>query len=514
MSLQDAERRVLFPLILARLAMSVVISAARKARAPGEAYYTIHEERAWRVLEQLHQVPFEIARDVLLSAAHGSAPDGTALMTRRRRRLGANLSLSYRAPLHIVRGWKQYLYDADGGEFLDAYNNVAHVGHSHPRVVEAVARQMAVLNTNTRYLHEHVVRYAERLTSALPEPLSVCYFVNSGSEANELALRLARAFTGQRDVIVMEGAYHGNTQRMIDVSAYKFDGPGGEGRPPGVHVVPIPDAYRARLRGGVAGASHVADAVAAIESAGRAPSAFLVESLPSVAGQIVLPPGYLKDAFAAVRAAGGVCIVDEVQVGLGRVGSTFWGFELQSVVPDIVVMGKPLGNGHPIGAVVTTPEIAAAFANGMEYFNTFGGNPVSMAAGLTVLEVLEEEGLQANAARVGSYLLDRLRELQTRHEIIGDVRGAGFFIGVELVRDRETLEPATGETSAVVNALRDRGVLTGTEGPHHNVMKIRPPMCFDRGNADVLVELLDRVLRGSREAPRSGVAIHPRPKLG
>lgn len=497
--LQDVERRLLFPLILARLVMSVVISAARKERAPGQAYYSIHEERAWRVLEQLHDVPFESARDVLFSVAPGESVADAALLTRRRTLLGANLSLSYGAPLHIVRGWRQYLYDTDGREFLDAYNNVAHVGHSHPRVVQAVARQMAVLNTNTRYLHENVLRYAERLTALLPEPLreGVCYFVNSGSEANELALRLARAYTRQRDVIVMEGAYHGNTQRMIEVSPYKFDGPGGQGRSADAHVVPTPDVYRGRVRGGggnVTSASHVAGAVSEIEKVGRAPSAFLVESLPSVAGQIVLPPGYLTEAFATVRAAGGVCVVDEVQVGLGRVGSTFWGFELQGVVPDIVVMGKPLGNGHPLGAVVTTPEIAASFANGMEYFNTFGGNPVSMAAGLAVLDVLEGEGLQQNALRVGSDLLERLRDLQLRHEIIGDVRGTGFFIGVELVRDRETLEPATKETSTVVNALKEAGILMGTEGPYHNVIKIRPPMCFDEGNADFLVDRFDRVL--------------------
>jgi len=494
--LEDAERRLLFPLMLARLAMSVVISAARKERAPGDAYYTVHEERAWRVLEQLHEVPFEFAREVLLAAAADeSAASHSSLVTRRRQLLGGNLSLSYQTHLHIVRGWKQYLYDADGREFVDAYNNVAHVGHSHPRVVQAVARQMAVLNTNTRYLHDGVLQYAERLSAMLPEPLRVCYFVNSGSEANELALRLARAFTGQRDVIVMEGGYHGNTQRMIEVSPYKFDGPGGQGRSPDVHVVPIPrrhpeDPERSEGDEG----SAVSVAVSAIRKNGRAPSAFLVESLPSVAGQIVLPPGYLEGAFAAVRSAGGVCVVDEVQVGLGRVGSKFWGFELQGVVPDIVVMGKPLGNGHPLGAVVTTPEIAASFANGMEYFNTFGGNPVSMAAGLAVLDVLEEEGLQQNARRVGSYLLERLRELQSRHELIGDVRGAGFFIGVELVRDRETLEPATEETAAVVNALKESGILTGTEGPHHNVIKIRPPMCFDQGNADFLVARLSEAL--------------------
>lgn len=496
--LTDAERRVLFPLMLTRLAMSVVISAARKARAPDNAYYTVHEERAWRVLEQLGTMPFHMAEQVLFAARNGKEQE--ALRDKRAARLGENLSLSYRAPLHIVRGWKQYLYDADGREYLDAYNNVAHVGHSHPRVVEAAARQMAVLNTNTRYLHANILEYAERLRAKLPAPLrdGVCWFVNSGSEANELALRLARAHTGQRDVIVTEGAYHGNTQGLVEVSPYKFDGPGGEGRREHVQLVPIPDVYRGEFRdasaAGVEYARFVSDAVERIEELGRRPAAFLVESLPSVAGQIVPPPGYFAEAFRAVRAAGGVCIVDEVQVGFGRVGSRFWGFELQGVVPDIVVMGKPIGNGFPLGAVVTTSAIARSFANGMEYFSTFGGNPVAMAVGLAVLDVIEDEGLQENALRVGSHMLDGLRDLQTRHEVIGDVRGAGLFIGVELVLDRETLEPATAEASRVVNGLAERGILTGTEGPHHNVIKIRPPMVFDEGNADFLVATLGAVL--------------------
>jgi 4-aminobutyrate aminotransferase-like enzyme len=404
-----------------------------------------------------------------------------------------------------VRGWKQYLYDADGREYIDAYNNVAHVGHSHPRVVAAAARQMAVLNTNTRYLHEAILKYAERLVAKCPSPLSVCWFVNSGSEANELALRLARAHTGRAGVIVTEGAYHGNTQRLIEVSPYKFNGPGGAGPGPGVRVVPIPDDYRGAFKRGdrEAGAKYAAQVREAVQvsvHASEPTGAFLVESMPSVAGQIVPPPGYLSAAFDAVRAAGGVCIVDEVQVGFGRTGD-FWGFERQGVVPDIVVMGKPMGNGHPIGAVVTTPEIARSFANGMEYFSTFGGNPVSMTIASTVLDVLEDEGLQENARRVGSFLLGALGDVASRRAIVGDVRGAGLFLGVELVRDRGTLEPATAETSAVVEAMKDRGFLTGTEGPHHNVIKIRPPMCISMADAERLVETLDDVFGSVPPSP-------------
>jgi 4-aminobutyrate aminotransferase-like enzyme len=451
------------------------------------------------VLEQLADVPFDIAQSVLFSACHPERREGSTLRRDRAARLGANLSVSYEEPLHIVRGWKQYLYDADGREYLDAYNNVAHVGHSHPRVVEAASRQMAILNTNTRYLHGAILEYAERLAAMFPSPLSVCWFVNSGSEANELALRLARAHTGRAGVIVTEGAYHGNTQRLIEVSPYKFNGPGGNGPGPDVRVVPIPDDYRGPFKradheAGAKYAGQVAEAVKAAVKSGKPPGAFLVESLPSVAGQIILPPGYLPAAFDAVRGAGGVCIVDEVQVGFGRTGDHFWGFERQGVVPDIVVMGKPMGNGHPIGAVVTTPEIAKSFANGMEFFSTFGGNPVSMKVAMAVLDVLEDEALQENARRVGSFLLDALAQLGTKHEIIGDVRGAGLFLGVELVRDRTTLEPATVETARAVEAMKERGILTGTEGPHHNVIKIRPPMCVSVSDAERLVDTLDLVL--------------------
>jgi 4-aminobutyrate aminotransferase-like enzyme/Ser/Thr protein kinase RdoA (MazF antagonist) len=495
------ERLALFPLILARLAVSVVNSALRHAHQPDDAYITVSAAPAWAILDQVADVPGHIAERVLFAQSDALAglPSRDALRTVRQRSLGPSLSLSYRDPLYLVRGWKQYLYDADGTEYIDAYNNVVHVGHVHPRVVDAIARQAALLNTNTRYLHHLIGEYAERLTALLPAPLQVCYFVNSGSEANELALRLARTHTRQRDVIVSTAAYHGNTQTLVDVSPYKYNGAGGEGRPPWVHEVPLPDVYRGPYRAddpgaGAKYAAHVRESVQAIRAAGRGLCAFLFESLPSVGGQIIPPQGYLTAAYEAVRAAGGICIADEVQVGLGRVGTHTWGFELQGVVPDIVTCGKPIGNGHPLGAVITTPEIAASFANGMEYFNTFGGNPVSMAAGLAVLDVLAEEGLQQHALEVGTQLLTMLRPFTERHALVGDVRGAGLFIGVELVRDRTTLNPADTEAAAVVDALRDRRILTGTDGPYHNVIKIRPPMPFDAGNAERLVAMLDEVL--------------------
>ncbi len=399
------------------------------------------------------------------------------LVSERQRLLGRNLSIAYEKPLNIVRGSMQYLFDAEGRRYLDAYNNVAHVGHCHPKAVAAGQRQMELLNTNTRYLSELILDYAQKLTATLPASLSVCYFVNSGSEANELAIRLARAHTRAREMIVLDHAYHGNTTGLIDLSPYKHNGPGGEGAPSWVHAVPLP-----------ASELEAADVISQIPPH---LCGFIAESLPSVAGQIVLPQGYLKRVYDAVRGAGGVCIADEVQTAYGRIGTHFYGFEMYDVVPDIVVLGKPIGNGHPIGAVITTRAIADSFDNGMEFFSTFGGNNVSCAIGLAVLEVVQEENLQQHALRIGERLLEGLRTLQQRHSLIADVRGSGLFLGVELIRDHD---PATQDANRIVNQLREHAILIGTDGPHHNVLKIRPPMPFGETDADHLVTTLSRVL--------------------
>ena len=430
------------------------------------------------------------------------APERSAeeILKARQAHIGKSLSVSYRNTLKIVRGYRQYLYDECGRAFLDAVNNVPHVGHSHPRVVRAGQLQMAVLNTNTRYLHDNLIRYAERLTETLPDPLRVCFFVNSGSEANDLALRLAQAYTGQKDLLILDGAYHGNLTSLIDISPYKFDGPGGHGAPPSVHKLLMPDPYRGVYKGygreaGAAYARSVREKIEELRGRKTGVCAFIAESLLGCGGQIVLPDGYLEEAYAHVRAAGGVCIADEVQVGFGRVGTHFWGFETQNVVPDILTLGKPIGNGHPLAAVITTPAIADAFANGMEYFNTFGGNPVSCAIGLAVLDVMRDEGLQENALQVGTHLMDGLRSVMTDHAIIGDVRGLGFYIGVELVLDRNTLEPAGDQASYIANRMRDHGILISTDGPLHNVLKIKPPMVFDKANADYLLACLGKILK-------------------
>jgi 4-aminobutyrate aminotransferase-like enzyme/Ser/Thr protein kinase RdoA (MazF antagonist) len=426
-------------------------------------------------------------------------------LPRRKELLGGNLSLSYQKPLKIVRGWRQYLYDETGRAFLDVYNNVPLVGHSHPRVVRAAQEQLALLNTNTRYLHENILRYAERLTALMPKLLQVCFFVNSGSEANELALRLACTYTRSEDVIVLGHAYHGHTNALIDISPYKFDGPGGTGKKSWVHVAPLADDYRGLYRRGeprigAKYASHVGEICEVLRTRGSRPT-FIAETLPSVGGQIVFPQNYLAEAYSHVRNAGGVCIADEVQVGFGRLGTHFWGFETQSVVPDIVVLGKPIGNGFPLAAVVTTREIAEAFNNGMEFFSTFGGNPVASAVGLAVLDVLKEEQLQDQTLRVGKFWIAELQKLQNKHSLMGDVRGSGMFLGLDLVASPETREPAPLLASYVVNRLRDRGILAGTDGPYHNVIKLRPPLIFSEADAALFCSTLESILREDPAQP-------------
>lgn len=418
------------------------------------------------------------------------------LIAKRKQLLLPNLSISYSEPIKFVRGDGVWLIDNYGRAYLDCFNNVCHLGHVHPDVVEALSKQAKLLNTNTRYLHDNIVEYGERLTATLPEGLAVASFACSGSEANSLMLRMARTHTGRNDAIVLDWAYHGTTQELIDLSPYKYKRKGGKGRPDHVHESVIPDGYRAPEEWpaeeyGKRFAENVAEHIELMRRQGRAPAYFMAESIPSVAGQVFLPDGYLKEVYAMVRAAGGLCLADEVQVGFGRVGSHWWAFETQGVVPDAVSMGKPIGNGHPMSAVVTTREVADSFNNGMEYFNTFAGNPVSCAVGLAVLNAIERDDLRGNALDVGNYLLEGFRKMQDRFDIIGDVRGLGLFLGVELVTDRRTKAPATDLARKINDGARARGILMGTEGPHDNVLKMRPPMIFSRDNADHLLDVLN-----------------------
>ncbi|MCW3464648.1 aminotransferase class III-fold pyridoxal phosphate-dependent enzyme [Chitinophaga nivalis] len=499
-----AETDLLYYLVAARLCISVTTSAAQAAAGSDNAYHFVTEAPAWQLLSHLITINPLAAQDAFRRAC-GFTPlinaeaDYAGLLADRKAHIGRNLSISYQEPLKIVRGALQYLYDDKGRTFIDCVNNPSHVGHCHPTVVRAMQQQIATLNTNTRYLHDHLVDYANSLISTLPPSLEVCYFTNSGSEANDLAIRMSRHYTQQQDVIVLDHAYHGTSTVAMQLSPYKFDGKGGFGQPAHTHKALNPDQYRGAYRyddaqAGPRYAADVQDIISRLQANGKGVAAYICETLLGVGGQIPLPPGYLQEAYAAVRAAGGLCIADEVQVGFGRVGDAFWGFELQGVTPDIVVMGKPIGNGHPLAAVVTTRAVADAFNNGMEYFNTFGGNPVSMATGLAVLQVIREEGLQEHARVTGNYFMEGLRKLKAKHAIIGDVRGHGFFIGAELVRDRETLEPAVPEIDVIVEAMKQRGFLLSTDGPLHNVLKIKPPMVFNKANTDALLHHLDAVL--------------------
>jgi 4-aminobutyrate aminotransferase-like enzyme len=379
---------------------------------------------------------------------------------------------------------------ADGRRYLDAYNNVPVVGHAHPRVVDAIARQAATLNTNTRYLHEHVVELAERLVAGMPDGLDTVLFVNSGSEANDLAWRLATLYTGADAGLATAWSYHGVTAAIADVTASEWP---DRQQPAGVEVFDAPDTYRGRYAKADDGRAEIEAAVGRLADRGRRPAALYVDSTFTADGIFVPEPAIVAEIVAAARDAGALFVADEVQSGHGRTGE-LWGFSRWGVTPDIVTLGKPMGNGHPIAAVITRSEIVDRFGASTTFFSTFGGNPVACAAALAVLDVLDDEGLVARAATVGDRLRSELAALAVRHEAIGDVRGRGLMTGVELVTDRGSREPAADLAKRVKDEMAERGVLIGTTGRHGNVLKIRPPLCINSDEADLIVATLDAVL--------------------
>ncbi len=405
------------------------------------------------------------------------------ILKKRQEHLGRSYSLSYNEPLHIVRAQGAYLYDSTGRKYLDGVNNVPHVGHQNSRLVEAASAQLRLLNTNTRYLHQNIVDLAEKLASTLPDHLTVCHFVNSGSEANELALRMARIATGKEGVVAMEHGYHGNTGLCVDISSYKFGGKGGGGQKDFVQLVPMPDPLRDQ-----------AMETFSLDEGKEVPAAFIHESILSCGGQVVLPQGFFKDLYSRFTRRGLVTIADEVQTGLGRVGTHMWAFEAEGLSPDIVTIGKPFGNGHPLAAVVCTEEIANRFHNGMEYFNTFGGNPVSCAIGLEVLRIIEEDNLQKHALELGQWVKDEFIRLQGKYPIIADVRGRGLFLGWEFAHP-ETKEARADLADLFVNEMKRFGVLLSTDGPLHNVIKFKPPMVFDYNNAKYMITMAEKVMQ-------------------
>lgn len=501
--LQKEEIEILYYLIAARLCISVTESAYNTSLNSSNDHHFITENAAWELLYKWIEInpikaynAFSHACGFIQKDPKG---DYEELLQKRHDSVGRNLSISYKRKIKIVQGALQYLYDDKGNTFVDCVNNPSHVGHCHPVVVRRMQQQIAKLNTNTRYLNDLIVDFAERLKETLPSNLKVCYFVNSGSEANDLAIRMSRCVTGQQDVIVLDHAYHGNSTLSIDISPYKFDSKGGTGQKPWVHKALNPDTYRGPFsnedpQAGEKYADDVLRIINQLKDKKSSPAAFICETLLGVGGQMPLPKGYLQSVYKHVRASGGVCIADEVQVGFGRVGDAFWGFELQDVEPDIVVLGKPIGNGHPLGAVIVTEEIANAFNNGLEYFNTFGGNPVSMATGIAVLDVIQTEEMQDHAKETGNHLMNGLKNLMKKFSMISDVRGHGLFIGAELVKDRITKTPAVPEIDMIVEAMKERGFLLSTDGPWHNVLKIKPPMTFSKKNADDLCSHLEMVM--------------------
>ena len=516
--LEDEEAALLGDLVAARLAQTTLISAWRIGIYPeNAAYLSSWDAEAWPMLALFEAVGLPEVRRRFAAAARripawpvpaaplpilpgGHPTNGDAeLLDRRRRVLGAALSaLTYERPLHLVRGEGARMYDTEGRPYLDCYNNVPVVGHAHPRVVAAIARQAATLNTNTRYLHGTVVELAERLVATMPPGLDTVMFVNSGSEANDLAWRLATSVTGGRGGIVTEWAYHGVSAAIADLSPEAW--PHGN-RPPHAGTIPPPDTYRHPGAGDPDGtawaegaAARLDDAIAGLAARGFRPAAVFVDGAFTSDGIFAPPPAYLRDLVRRTHAAGALFVADEVQAGYGRLGDGLWSFEAVGIVPDIVTLGKPMGNGHPVAAMITRSEIVDRFAAGTEFFSTFGGNPVACAAAMAVLDVVADEELPASAAAVGAEIRAGIRAAATRHPAIGDVRGRGLMIGVELVRDPATREPDPGLAVRVQNAMRDRGVLVGTTAPRKNVLKIRPPLVIGSEDAAQLLGVLEEAL--------------------
>ncbi|MDG1734454.1 MAG: aminotransferase class III-fold pyridoxal phosphate-dependent enzyme [Crocinitomicaceae bacterium] len=492
--LKETEVELLYYLIATKLCISVCQSSNAKRQQPENKYASVSEKNAWRSLERLIKMnPLGVENHFLKALGFEVKEQNSVAhqIQKRQKYFSPLLSVSYKNPVFMKRAALQYMYDGYGNTFLDAYNNIPHVGHSHPRVVSAGQKQMATLNTNTRYLYDLLPSYAEKLLQKLPKTLSKIFFVNSGSEANDLAIRMAKKHSGNKSMMVLEHGYHGHTQAGIDISDYKFSNLKGEGQKNHIIKAEIPNEYDSQkpIKTGLSSAEK---AIKQIKNSTDSIAAFIAEPIVGCGGQVPLAPGYLKTIYPEIRKQGGVCISDEVQTGFGRLGSWFWGFEMHEVVPDIVVLGKPMGNGHPIGAVVTTAEIAHSFEQGVEFFSSFGGNPVSCAIGMAVLQTIEEEGLQENAEEVGAYYKSLLKSVQEQDARIGDVRGEGLFLGIEIISYDGT--PNRKLAQEIKDQLRTKNILISTDGPFDSVLKTKPPLVFTKENAEEVVEAIHSVL--------------------
>ncbi|GAA4838178.1 aminotransferase class III-fold pyridoxal phosphate-dependent enzyme [Algivirga pacifica] len=497
--LKALEVDLLYYLIAGRLCTSLCQSAYSRAKDPTNTYASSSEEGAWALLDKWFTINPTQASNTFREAigvATKEVPASDEALAYRNEHLSSILSVSYKKPIYMERAAFQYMYDRYGNTYLDAYNNIPHVGHMHPKVVEAGQRQMAQLNTNTRYLYDELPKYAEKLLSYFPKKLNKVFFVNSGSAASDLAMRLATTHTQKEQLLVMEHGYHGNTQKGIDISHYKFGNSKGQGQRPHILKATIPDTYNGPYQNndGTAGKQYAEDVIRMLQDQNADIAAFITEPVVGCGGQVPLAKDYLKTLYPYIRSQGGVCISDEVQTGFGRLGEVFWGYEAQEVTPDIVILGKPIANGHPMGAVVTTTEIAASFEQGVEFFSSFGGNPVSCAIAESVLEVMEEEQLQENARLTGLHYTQQLKELQQTYACIGDVRGSGLFLGAEII-DPSTGKADTEMASYIKNYLREKYILISTDGPYDNVIKSKPPLCFSKRDAEQTVETIAEALQ-------------------
>ena len=488
--LKKEEVESLYYIIALRLCMSVSNSAYTKLNQPNNDYISEGNENAWNMLDKWILLgPIQVINYFLkvTGFALKKKDKEKKYIDKRQKYLSKILSLSYKVPLVMEQSAFQYMYDVYGNTFLDAYNNIPHVGHSHPIVVEAGKKQMAKLNTNTRYLYSKINEYAEHLLSYFPSKLNKIFFVNSGSEASDLAIRMAKAHNANNQIIVMEEGYHGHTQTGIEISDYKFNDSKGIGQPKHITKLPLLKNNTSQIID-----SEIEKIKKYFMSNGLSPSAFISEIILGCAGQVPLSKDYLKKIYSTIRSFGGVCIADEVQTGFGRIGSHFWAFESYDVIPDMVIIGKPMGNGHPIAALVTTEEVAESFEQGVEFFSSFGGNPVSCSIGKAVLEVIEQEELMKRAFDVGNYYLKQLMELKSQFNSIHDVRGSGLFLGVELVNT--DYKPSSNLASLIKNQLRESNILIGTDGKHNNVLKTKPPLCFSKENVDEVIQRIEEAI--------------------
>lgn len=489
--LEEEELEVLYYLIAIRAVVSVCNSTYQASLKPDNEYITISQKPAWEFLEKWIAVNPIFAENEFRRVCgfhNKTSTNVNTLLEQRNQVMSESLSVSYKSPIHFEKAALQYMYSTDGKTYLDAYNNIKHVGHCHPKVVNAIQRQAAKMNTNTRYLYQNLTDYAAQLLQHFPEKLNKVFFVNSGSAATDAALRMARAHTQKKGMLVMEEGYHGNTSAGIEVSHYKFGHQGGEGEAENIFTIPFPTIHLQNQS--LNQTQWKTNLLLAISNALKNGLAgFIAEPILGCAGQVPLPNGYLKMTYELVREAGGVCIADEVQIGFGRTGK-FWGWEHHDVIPDMVILGKPMGNGHPIGAVVTTSEIAKSFDNGMEFFSSFGGNPVSCAIGKSVLEVIKEEKLIENAIEVGNYFKSILLQMQTEFPIIYDIRGDGLFLGIEFRQKNEN----ESITPLIKEELKKRYILTSTDGPGDRTLKVKPPMIFSKKNVDEFVLKLGEIL--------------------